>query len=211
MACKRSAVRARLAPPQLRWRISNTEPASYCPGRGNPRGKIRPQDGCMSSSRGKFDQVRPGEERFATFKRSPVAAGRTSERIELAAEPASVAWCRRGSGGGRLERKPRSYRDPGVRDRLDESSLCRDVSPDPKWCLSVCHGLPRTSDSAADGVPLLPVVGDVAGHESPGGRARRWIWLGTEPKASGWRRIWPWVSQNSRRAAPARSHARILA
>jgi hypothetical protein len=61
MACKRSAVRARLAPPQLRWTTSNVEPASNCPAGGNLRGKIRPHDGCTSSSRVKFDQVRPGE------------------------------------------------------------------------------------------------------------------------------------------------------
>jgi hypothetical protein len=30
-------------------------------GGGNPRGKIRPQNGWMSSSRVKFDQVGPGD------------------------------------------------------------------------------------------------------------------------------------------------------
>jgi hypothetical protein len=57
MACKRSGVRIPVAPPQVRCRTSNTELTSNLPGGGIPRGRIRPWDGCLSSSRVKFDQV----------------------------------------------------------------------------------------------------------------------------------------------------------
>jgi hypothetical protein len=57
MACERSGVRIPIAPPQVRYKSSNTEPASNRPVKGIPRGKIRPWDGCPSSSRVKSDQV----------------------------------------------------------------------------------------------------------------------------------------------------------
>jgi hypothetical protein len=126
MACKRSAVRARLAPPRSDTEIRTLNRRAFVP-EGHSEGQDPPEAGRLTSDDAEIAAQLRASRAFATFKRSPVAAKRASERTELAAGCGTLisAWCHRGNGGGRLERGPRSYGDLGLRDRLDEPPSAR--------------------------------------------------------------------------------------
>ena len=141
MACKRSAVRARLAPPGSDTEFEHGTDERF-PLEGHSEGQDPSEAGRLTSDDAEL--VPP---------RRPTALSRRSRGHQLrqggfpggpnslrAAEPSSVAWCRRGSGGSRLRRGPRSHGDLGLHDRPDESPLCRDVSLKPgEVCLCVTN------------------------------------------------------------------------
>ncbi len=135
MACKRSAVRARLAPPGSDTEFEHGTDERF-PLEGHSEGQDPSEAGRLTSDDAELVPPRDVQE-VTSCGRGGFPGGLNSLR---AAEPSSVAWCRRGSGGSRLRRGPRSHGDLGLHDRPDESPLCRDVSLKPgEVCLCVTN------------------------------------------------------------------------
>src|ERR1035438_1152404 len=111
MACKRSAVRARLAPPRSEI-FSERRTGEHFALEGHSEGQDPPEAGRLTSDDAEI--VSPpgptelsGCPRGLQLRQGGVPTGPNSL---WAAGPLSVAWRRRGSGGGRLEHGPQSYR-----------------------------------------------------------------------------------------------------